>query len=112
VPDDDPEGVLSPEELEIAADERVRRLDDERYVVETDRTAAADADVPLALPEGAYAVAARARAESTVDGFRIDSDDVAASFEALVRWYAGLVAPEEQTERVVATLLDHADLEQ
>jgi len=110
VPDDEPEGVLSPEELEIDADDRVRRLDDDRYVVETETDAPASDDVPLALPEGAYAVAVRARAESTVDGFRVESDDVAASFEALVRWYAELVAPDEPSEQVVATLLDHADL--
>ena len=114
MPDDDPEGVLSPDELSVADDDRVRRLDGDRYVVAVDEDAdspTVDADGSVAIPDGAFALTARARAEDRTDSLRADSDDVTASFEALVRWYAALVAPDESPEAVVATLLRHASLD-
>jgi hypothetical protein len=114
MPDDDPEGVLSPDELSVADDDRVRRLDGDRYVVEAngpDDRPAVEADGSASLPDGAFALTARARAEDRTDSLRVDSDDVAASFEALVRWYAALVAPDDPPAAVVATLLRHASLD-
>jgi hypothetical protein len=115
MPDDpDDEGVLSPDELPVADDDRVRRLDDDRYVVavdEGDGPPAVDADGSVAIPDGAFALTARARATDRTDSLRVDSDDVTASFEALVRWYAALVAPDEPPARVVATLVEHASLD-
>jgi hypothetical protein len=115
MPDDaDDEGVLSPDELSVADDDRVRRIDDDRYVVEADGpddAPAARPDGTRPLPDGAFALTARGRAGSTTDSLRVDSDDVTASFEALVRWYAGLVAPDESPEAAVATLLSHTSLD-
>jgi hypothetical protein len=115
MPDDpDDEGVLAPTDLDIDDHDRVRPLDGDRYVVEAngpDDAPAVGADEAPTLPDGAYALAARARAGPATDSLRVDSDDVAASFEALVRWYVGLVAPDESPEAAVATLLRHASLD-
>jgi hypothetical protein len=121
MPDDpDDEGILDPNDLDIDDDDRVRSLDEGRYVVEPgdDATAspsptehAVDPDATVPLPDGAFALTARARAEDRTDSLRVDSDDVVASFEALVRWYAALVAPDDPPAAVVATLLRHASLD-
>ncbi len=121
MPDDpDDEGVLDPDDLDIDADDdRVRSLGEGRYVVEPGDDApasppptgrASDPDVTVPLPDGAFALTARARAESRTDTLTRDGDDVAETFEALVRWYAALVAPEEPPEAAVATLIGHSSL--
>lgn len=136
--DDIPDGVLSPDDLE-PDDDRLRRLDERRYVVSTDDDTGADpsastvpdvnggvdtedrrpadagpADEPLTLAEldGAYALAIRARTDGgSVEDCRIDADDVSVTFESLLRWYADQVAEDTPQEKVLAVLLRHTDLQ-
>ncbi|ESS05837.1 MAG: hypothetical protein A07HB70_01967 [uncultured archaeon A07HB70] len=113
-PDDtDDEDVLAPHDIEerLARDE-VRRLDDDRYVVSPSDESSTEsvASAVDALPDGTHALTAAARAESTADTLTHDGDDVVAAFEALVRWYAGLVAPDESAAAAAATLLRHSSL--
>ncbi len=136
--DDNPEGVLAPTDLE-PSDEHIRQLDDGRRVVHADGgDAPRPADDPDQQPAGnevdgddrhpggetapgahadiaglagAHALAAGARAADTEDTVVADTDDVSEAFESLVCWYAGLVAEEKQPETVVATLLEHTDLD-
>lgn len=119
MPDDpDDEGVLDPSELDIDGEDGVRSLGDGRYVVEpgddTDASSQAghapEPDAAVPLSDGAFALTARARAEARTDALTHGGDDVAETFEALVRWYAALVAPEESPETAVATLLRHSSL--
>lgn len=114
MPDDpDDRGVLDPNELDAEDSDRVRSLDDGRYVVEPGDDAGASSQTDPAagtLPDGTHALTARARAESTTDTLAHDGDDVVVAFEALVRWYAGLVAPDEPAAVATATLLRHSSL--
>lgn len=133
-----PDGVLSPDELE-PDDDRLRHLDERRYVVSTDGetdddsdrvlTPGQDADADsddrppansapagdsLALDEldGAYALAIRARTDgASVEDCRVDTDDVSVAFESLLRWYADQVAEDTPHEEVLAVLLQHTDIE-
>jgi hypothetical protein len=136
--DDIPDGVLSPDELE-PDDDRLRQLDERRYVVSTDADPeddpearpAPDVDVDgvhgdrppadagserdgLALDEldGAYALAVRARTDgAAIEDCRIDTDDVSVAFESLLRWYADQVAEDTPPEEVLAVLLQHTDIQ-
>lgn len=111
-PDDpDDEDALAPHEIEERlASEEVRRLDDDRYVVSPSDESSTESSMAETLPEGTHALAAAARAESTTDRLVHDGDDVVEAFETLVRWYAGLVAPDEPAAVATATLLRHSSL--
>ena len=112
-PDDtDDEDALAPHEIEerLASDE-VRRLDDDRYVVSPTDESSTEPSAPAeTLPDGTHALTAAARAESRADTLTHDGDDVVAAFEALVRWYTELVAPDESAAAAAATLLCHSSL--
>lgn len=127
--DELPDGVLSPSDLG-PDEEAVRPLEDGRRVVLTDeashgrpttdggtpRTAASATDGtqatdPLADLDGAYALTAAARAETSEDEHRVETDDVSAAFESLLRWYAEQVSDETRHEDVVAVLLANTDLD-
>ena len=141
--DNNPEGVLTPTDLE-PSDEHIRQLDDGRHVVHADggdpvqsaddtgpqlpgdeagghdghpdAEAVLDGTAPGAHADiaglaGAHALAAGARAADTEDTVVADTDDVSEAFESLVYWYAGLVGEGKQPETVIATLLEHTDLD-
>jgi hypothetical protein len=132
--DDLPDGVLAPADLELD-DDRVRPIADGRYVVSTDggegepattgtgadgdRDAAtsrsideATSDPALDLDDldGAYALAVRARTEGVEDTVRVGTDDVSATFEGLLRWYAARVSADVPAEEVVSVLLANSTL--
>ncbi|MFC7177023.1 DUF7500 family protein [Halosegnis marinus] len=124
--DDPPEGVLSPDDLD-STDDRLRELDGDRYVVTTDGddddvdptdtepSPPPDADdgsmeQTLPAPDGAYGVVGRGRIDGDEVAVAVESNDVAETFESLVRWYAGAVAPDVPPEEAVAVLLDNADI--
>jgi hypothetical protein len=122
--DELPDGVLTPDELDLEpSDERIRRLGDDRYVVRTDDdppTGATDDAAPETVAagtpplddvEGAYAVALAARTDGDLETFRTASNDVRDPFEAMLRWYAERVAPDSPPEQVVSVLLDASDLD-
>jgi hypothetical protein len=120
---------LDPHELGLDGRD-VRLLEDGRYVISTDEddtaseettaepssgTSHSDGHFPRhTLDEltGRYALVARARTEAGgEEALRVDSNSVAESFEALVRWYADCVAPEVPTAEAVATLLASTDID-
>jgi hypothetical protein len=136
--DDVPDGVLSPDELE-PDDDRLRQLDERRYVISTDGepgdepgarstpdvaadgahedrppedTGPSEGPLDLDALDGAYALAIRARTDgAAVEDCRIDTDDVSVAFESLLRWYADQVAEDTPHEEVLAVLLQHTDIQ-
>ena len=136
--DDNPTGVLAPDELG-PNDEHVRELEDGRRIVHADGGTSSTQDDTTGQrqsgkPEGghggqsaaetapgshanlgdlagAHALAAGARADDAEDTIVADTDDVSEAFETLVCWYAGLVAEERQPETVLAVLFEHTDLD-
>lgn len=133
---DEPDGVLSPDDLD-ATDDRLRELDDDRFVVSTDGESdaqTADTDegppdpdpaeppadepperggnpAPLSELDGAFALGGRARLGDEPVPFAVGSNDVAATFGGFVRWYAGAVAPGVPPAEAVAVLLSNSDLD-
>ncbi|WP_188879034.1 DUF7500 family protein [Halarchaeum nitratireducens] len=114
---------VRPADLELA-DDRVRRLDDDRYVVRVDDDADAGTDAvresrestsdgtnPLDDLDGAHALCAHARTETGEDALRVETNDVSRAFESFLRWYAGRVAPDEPPEVALAVLLSNASLD-
>ncbi|WP_054584829.1 hypothetical protein [Halolamina pelagica] len=61
--------------------------------------------------DGAYALALDARFESVEDDLTVETNDVSAAFEAVLRWYAGNVADGTPPEAVIVTLLENSDLD-
>lgn len=123
--DDNPEGVLAPDELE-PDDDRVRRLEDDRLVVTTDDSTGEppETDDDTLAPEvnaeegnsselaGAYGLEIRARAgDGSVERHRIDTDDVSTAFEEMIEWYTDRVAGEVSTEEALAVLFESTGLQ-
>lgn len=137
--DHNPDGVLTPDELEPNG-KRVRELDDGRRVVHTDggEGLSPDGDPGSRPPDnhrvherdgqpgaetapgvyadvadlaGAHALAAAARTDDAEDTVVTDTDDVSEAFERLVCWYATLVAEDRRPETVLAVLFEHTDLD-
>lgn len=137
--EDNPNGVLTPDELE-PSDEHVRELDDGRRVVHTDggegvppdgdpssrppgnhrvherdgqpgAETAPGAYADLTDLTGAHALVAGARAGDAEDTVVADTDDVSEAFESLVYWYVGLVAGEHRPEAALAILLENTALD-
>jgi hypothetical protein len=135
----DADDALDPDELD-PDEEHVRPLGDGRLLVSTDPDVAPDerdadagagttgtrsTDASRAGPggtttgaratpdglDGAYALVARARTGGETGALRVASDDVTEPFEALVRWYAGRVAPDVPPEEAVAVLLANSGLD-
>lgn len=126
--DELPEGVLSPDDLD-PTDDRLHELDGDRYVVSLDGDdtganavedsssvrARPEPDAPseaprFPSPDAAYGVVGRARIDGETRPIEVESNDVAATFDALVRWYVDAVAPDVAPEEAVAVLLDNADI--
>jgi hypothetical protein len=130
----DPDGVLTPADLERVA-EQVRELDDERVLVPTDSAAPAPDDAsgdrspdarrgrpspasndtgptePTIETEAAYAVDVTVRTDHGVAADSFRSNDVRTVFESLLRWYAGRIDPDSDPETVVRVLLSASDLD-
>jgi hypothetical protein len=107
--DPPPESSPDPDGASAGADaspEGARGADAARATPDETSTRTELSDLP-----GAYALAIRARTEGTEESLRVASDDVSESFEALVRWYAGRVAPDVPPEEALAVLLADADLD-
>jgi hypothetical protein len=115
-----PKGVLSPDDLELN-DDRIEQLSEDRYLVGTDgqpldhgdgmAATLGDKERAFADLEGAYALSVRARADGDAWSHCVETNDVSEAFESLVRWYAGCVAPERTTERVLAVLLEGSEID-
>jgi hypothetical protein len=73
----------------------------------------ADGDTDRRRPDldGAYACELHARFETTEDAVHIDSDDVSETFASLLRWYAARAGDDVPPGKVIATLLEHSDLD-
>jgi hypothetical protein len=69
-----------------------------------------ETDTDVSLPEGTYAVSASASIEGAHCSFSAGSDNVAVTFEALLRWYVETVAPDVTAEEAVSVLLSNTDL--
>lgn len=129
--DELPDGVLAPSELE-PSDEHVRPLEDDRYLVtagDGDGRSAAAGDGSASGPsppepadpggrppalenvDGAYAVVARAETPAAESTFRAGTNDTSEAFEALLRWYVGLLAEDVSPEEAIAVLLANSELE-
>jgi hypothetical protein len=125
---DTPEGVLSPEDLELPDD--VAELEEGRYVVPTDENegsapsptasrADADADAnaddqterePVEALSGAYAVAVTMRTPEGTDAIQLATDDVRDLFDELLVWYAERLAPGTDPEEALSVLLSESSL--
>jgi hypothetical protein len=122
--DADPEGVLTPADLERVA-RQVRELDEDRVVVPTDgddpgpESGAPSPDSASAeRPDGAspesgaaYAVDVTVRTDRGVASESFGSNDLRVVFEAFLRWYAGRIDPDAPPERVVRVLLAASELD-
>lgn len=135
-PEDDPrrthgeDGVVSPDDLDYTASERVAELSDDRYVVATDEGSpsvddADEAETDPAEDRGAVARQQMARYVSErdadygfvltaavggeVDHLEHDSDDVAEAFGDLVTWYVSQVDTDAPPAEALAVLLLASD---
>lgn len=125
----DPDGVLTPDDLELD-DEEVRKLEDDRYVIDTSDDGGERRDRPRerpavdpspgrsqdpsppdlsAVPE-TYAIDLTIKTERGVERFEHRSDDVREQFEALLYWYARRLDAERPPEEVLQVLFDATDL--
>jgi len=114
---------VRPADLELA-DDRVRSLSDDRYVVQVGDNADGSADAAREPGEptsgrtrsldglnGAHALCAHARTEAGEDALRVETNDVSRAFESFLRWYAARVAPDEPPVVVLAVLLSNTSLD-
>ncbi|MFB6105656.1 MAG: hypothetical protein ABEJ70_01655 [Halobacteriaceae archaeon] len=133
--DDDPGSAIPPEELDVADDEHVKAIDENRYVVspsETfgggseDRADAVEtgtADGDSSGTAGADPARSGLADAATRHGFdvvgkfddRIErhhhrTDDVVVAFESLLLWVARQVDPDTPTAEVLGILLMEADV--
>lgn len=127
--DDTPEGVLSPDDLELTED--VAELDDGRYVVPTDEDgqrattstgnapspsgttsdrATAGNQAPTEGLSGAYAAAVTMRTPTGTDATQVETNDVRELFEELLVWYAEQMAPGDDPEDALSVLLAQSSL--
>ena len=118
------DGVLSLDDLKLDAD-RVRPLDERRFVVttardDTDPAKTTDRETTsrhdsqpdgLAGLHGAYALEVHARTEATEETLRHETNDVSEAFESLLRWYVARVAPDMMPEDAIAMLLSNSTLD-
>lgn len=133
------DGPLSPDELD-PNDDRLRRIDDRRYVISTDSETDSGGETSESTPQmtdgdpdtgaqrstelrkpervgpaeldGAYALDIRARIDGRPAGeCRIDTNDVSVAFESLLRWYADQVAEDTPQEEVLAVLLGNTGIQ-
>lgn len=138
-PEDAADGpVIDPNELDITEDERVAELDDGRYVISAtdeapkvpspEETTARPTREPANRPAVDGTAVSRWLAESfqddgfthgfdatvkvdgTVNRHRMVSNDVTATFETLVLWYARQVAGSTPPEEALGLLLAESDL--
>jgi len=108
--DDQHEGVLSPEDLEL---EETVKLDENRHVVPVDdtdddlRTPRSDTSEDGAYEtEKAYSVTATVRTPDGEEGFETASNDVTEFFEEFVCWYVSRIAPDEEPEDALEVLVE------
>ena len=83
-PDDDAEGTVRPEDLDISDDRRVVELDDRRYVVAT-----ANSEAPSPPPEDAESTGATDASDDESDGDAGGPPDRTAAREALIEYVGG-----------------------
>lgn len=112
------------------ADEQLRQLDDDRYVVSPNAVDSSEADdvvsakgsatgsptEAVAVPDvealdGHFSLVAAARTGDGTESVSIDSNDVSRTFEKLLSWYAAAIAEDTPPEDVIDILLAHADVE-
>lgn len=117
------DGVLSLDDLELD-DDRVRPLDESRFVVTTEQDETEPAKTTerkttshhepqmdrLAGLYGAYALEVHARAEATEETLRLETNNVSEAFESLLRWYVERVAPDMKSEDAISMLLSNSTL--
>ena len=85
-------------------------VDGDTDTLSPDANATAQLPAPATL-DGAFAVAVAADLDGAHIRVTEASNDVAATFEALVTRYAEAVAPDVPTDEAVAVLLNNADLD-
>lgn len=130
--------VLDPAELDITEDERVEQLDDGRYVIsagdsapkvptreETESSPAPRPREPPAVDGRAvsrwlaesfendgftHGFDATVKVDGTVNRHRMVSNEVTATFETLVLWYARQVAGSTPPEEALGLLLAESDI--
>ena len=130
--------VLDPDELDISDDDRVAELDDGRYVISandaTPKVPSPEETEPRRAPEPqqrpevdgtavsrwladsfqddgfTHGFDATVKVDGTVSRHRMVSNDVTATFETLVLWYARQVAGTTPPEEALGLLLANSDL--
>lgn len=110
------ESVLDPDELGLD-DERVRRLAENRYLIEagdgeqgTLLEPPADLDAGLSTASERYVIEIAAKTDETLDRTRVASDDIREVFAGLLRWYAGCIDPDAPPDEVLELLFEASDV--
>lgn len=117
----DEDGILSPKELTVTDDDRVRELDDNRFVISTGDDEPSLNSPPENVPdvpendrpertpmtdvESQYAVDVALKNGERVTKRRITSNSVVEPFEALLLWYADRVGDGDTPPEEVARIL-------
>lgn len=114
-PEDD--GAVTADQLDVTSSKAVQELDEHRHVINTaDEQTPPDADQAAVerqsapLPPDAYSLSARGRSQDTTDVFTTGTNNVAATFEQFIIWYARLVAPDRPPEETITALLSHSEI--
>jgi hypothetical protein len=124
-PVEEPEGVLSPEELGVESSEHVDTLDENRYVVtgdsepvelsdefrEKEQADEYNDDVSFVEQAGTpFAVEMAVKTTNGVDEIRLKGKDITGVFEAVSRWYADQLEPDLPPETVLELVLNESEM--
>ncbi|MDZ7746895.1 MAG: hypothetical protein U5K28_10455 [Halobacteriales archaeon] len=123
---DGKEPPLDPETLSLD-DNRIRSLGNERFVVSAEGSEQSEPPEPdddaedaesidprlakLDGLDGAYALTVAARTTQSEATFAVGSNDVSATFESFIRWYAKQISDDSAPEDVLAVLLRNSSLD-
>lgn len=115
-PNERNDGVLSPSDLDIGDSEYVAEIDEDRYVVSTDKsppepTRFEETSRSSLDPEAArYGLDIEVTIEENVSSYCTHSDDIIAVFSDLIRWYATQVDSDLDPTMVLRILIAESDL--
>ena len=120
-PEESPETIFDPEELDISDRAEVEQTGENRFVVSTDG-AAVDPDPP-ANPQAAlgtlageladtdgHALAVAVTTEEGTETLHLDGGSTADTLAGFLSWYARTVEPGQPVDETIGALLDEIDL--
>lgn len=121
-PEESPETILDPDELDISDRTGVEQTDDNRYIVRTDGKAV-DPEAPsnpqakldtlaaeLEDDTDGHALAVAVTTDEGTETLHLDSGNEADTLAAFLSWYARTVEPGQPADETIHALLDEIDL--